>query len=44
MLASRMRYARESPTWPNATDPSSTRATVIVVPMPEVFGSVLERS
>ena len=31
---SRTRYARESPTWPIETLPSSTTATVIVVPMP----------
>src|SRR4051812_42937564 len=39
-----MRYARESPTWPNATWSSSTSATVMVVPMPDVLGSLLERS
>jgi len=41
---SRIRYARESPTCPKATLPFSTSATVIVVPMPDVFGSVLERA
>ena len=41
---SRIRYARESPTCPNVTLPSSTRARVIVVPMPEALASSDERS
>ena len=41
----RTRYARESPTWPNAIVPSvwSTSATVIVVPIPDVAASSFER-
>ena len=42
-LRSRIRYARESPTWPKATVPSPTSATVSVVPIPEAAASWLER-
>ena len=43
-LPSRTRYARESPTWPIQTAVSSTRATVMVVPIPETASSSLDRS
>jgi hypothetical protein len=43
-LPSRIKYARESPTWPKATFASPTKATVIVVPIPEAAASWLERS
>ena len=40
---SRIRYARESPTWPKRTRPSSTSATVSVVPIPEADESSVAR-
>src|SRR5262245_7712290 len=43
-LRSRIRYARESPTWPIETIPFSNSATVIVVPMPEASESSRARS
>ena len=43
-LPSRMRYARESPTWPMRTVPSSTSAAVIVVPIPDRASSVAAAS
>ena len=43
-LRSRIRYARESPTWPIETMPFSNRATVIVVPIPAAPESSRARS